>query len=310
VTRGAEKRYRFGPAGASPALVSVTHDILGDPFWAVYRNGLRDAAERFGCDVRHLAPETFSPPGTARLLAEAVDTGPDGLLATIPDPAAVEPELRRAHELGIPVIAVNAADPRRDGERIPYLHYIGASDEAAGAEVARRQLRGEAPASAVCLDHYLHEHVCHHARASGYLQVMRDAGVEAERVRIHGDEPSRALDEVRSVVAAGAHPLAVCTLGPPGAAAVSAALEAERPPAPVRHASFDLAPEQLAAIAAGTLDFSVDSQQYLQGFLGVALLHLHVTAGFRLAGDVLTGPAFVDAGNREQVEQGVAHGLR
>jgi simple sugar transport system substrate-binding protein len=310
VTGGAEKRFRFGPPGASPRLFSVTHDILGDPFWAVYRNGVRDAAERFGCDVVHLAPETFSPRGMATLLGEAVDARPDGLLATIPDPAAVERPLRRAHELGIPVIAVNAADPRPDGERIPYLHYIGASDEAAGAEVGRRQLRAVTPARAVCVDHYMHEHVCHHARCSGYLQVMREAGVEAERVRIHGDEPPRALEEARAVVAGGPYPLAICTLGPPGTAAVAAALETERPAGAVGHASFDLAPEQLAAIAAGTLDFSVDSQQYLQGFLGVALLHLHATAGFELAGDVLTGPAFVDAGNREQVEDGVERGFR
>jgi simple sugar transport system substrate-binding protein len=304
------KRCRFGPRGGRPRFYSVSHDILGDPFWAVYRNGLRDAAERFECEVVHLAPDTFSPPEMVALLAEAVDARPAGLLATIPDPETVEAELRRAHEADIPVIAVNAADPRAGDSRIPYMHYIGASDELAGAEVARRQLTAQKPAHAVCIDHYMHEHICHHARCSGYLSVMRDAGVDSERIRIPGDHPTQALDDARAALLQGPYPLAICTLGPPGAEAVSTAIAEESLAGSVAHASFDLASQQLASIHAGTLDFTVDSQQYLQGYLGISLLHLHATTGFQLAGDVLTGPVFVDAENCDQVSEAVSRGLR
>jgi simple sugar transport system substrate-binding protein len=304
------KRCRFGPDGASPRFYSVTHDILGDPFWAVYRKGLQDAAEQLACEVIHLAPETFSPPGMVALLAEAVDARPDGLLATIPDPEVVEKQLRRARAATIPVIAVNAADPRPGERRIPYLHYIGSSDELAGAEVARRQLSAGRPARAVCIDHYMHEHVCHHARCSGYLEVMSEAGIDADHVRIHGDEPAKALVDARRILLDGPYPLAICTLGPPGAEVVSALVAEETLGGRVAHASFDLAAHQLAAIRAGTLDFTVDSQQYLQGYLGVALLRLHATTGFQLAGDVLTGPVFVDAHNLDQVEHAVDLGLR
>lgn len=310
MTAARGKRFRFGPAGGRPRFYSVSHDILGDPFWAVYRNGLRDAAERFGCEVIHVAPGTFSPPETVALLAEAVDARPSGLLATIPDPEVVEGELRRARAAEIPVIAANAPDPRPRDVRIPYLHYIGASDELAGAEVARRQLGAQRPARAVCVDHYMHEHVCHHARCSGYLRTMRDAGVDAEHARIRGDDPTQALVDARRIVREGPYPLAVCSLGPPGAEAVSAALAGDALAGAVSHASFDLACHQLAAIRAGTLAFTVDSQQYLQGYLGIALLHLHATAGFQLAADVLTGPVFVDGRNVETVEQAVHHGLR
>jgi simple sugar transport system substrate-binding protein len=304
------KGCRFGPSGATPRFYSVTHDILGDPFWAVYRNGLRDAADRFACEVVHLAPDTFSPPGMVALLGEAVDARPDGLLATVPDPEVVEGELRRAHAAGIPLIAVNAADPRAGESRIPYLHYIGASDELAGAEVARRQLSAGRPARAVCVDHYMHEHVCHHARCSGYLGVMRDAGIDAEHVRIRGDDPATALLDARRILLEGPYPLAICTLGPPGAEAVSAVAAGESLAGRVTHASFDLAAHQLEAIRAGTLDFTVDSQQYLQGYLGVALLHLHATTGFQLAGDVLTGPVLVDADSVDRVQAAVGAGLR
>ena len=304
------KRARFGADDASPRFFSVTHDILGDPFWAVYRAGLRDAAAELGCRVDHLAPPSFSPSGMVSLLAEAVDAAPDGLLATVPDHRVVEDELRRAIVLGIPVIAVNAADPRDERSRIPYSHYIGASDEGAGAQVARRQLAESTPARALCVDHYLEDNICHQARCAGYLATMHEAGVAAERLRVPGDDPPRSLAEARAALSGGPLPTAVCTLGPPGSAAVVAAVEAEGLKGRIRHASFDLAPAQLDAIRAGKLDFSVDSQQYLQGYLGIVALHLKATKGFELAGDILTGPAFVDQSNCDRVEEGIRRGFR
>jgi simple sugar transport system substrate-binding protein len=304
------KRDRFGERSATPRFFSVTHDILGDPFWAVYRRGLSDATEHLRCRVDHLAPATFSPPGMVRLLAEAIDARPDGMLATVPDHQVVESELRRAIALDIPVIAVNAPDPRDASSRIPYAHYIGASDERAGAEVARRQLLDGEPKRALCLDHYLTDNICHQARCSGYLGVMREAGVPADRLRVPGDDPAPSLAHARAALREGPLPVAVCTLGPPGSAAVATAIEAERLQGQVQHASFDLAPAQLEAIRAGRLDFSVDSQQYLQGYLGVVALHLKATKGYELAGDVLTGPAFVDRSNCDQVAEGIRSGFR
>src|ERR687892_225645 len=38
---------------------SVTHGAPGDPFWAVYRKGVRDASKLAGVEVKDLAPEKF-----------------------------------------------------------------------------------------------------------------------------------------------------------------------------------------------------------------------------------------------------------
>jgi simple sugar transport system substrate-binding protein len=301
--------FRGAQARAAPTFFSVTHDMLGDPFWAVYRRGLRDAAERFECTVHHLAPEQFSPEDMVAQLEAAIAAEPDGVLSTVPDAAVVEGPLRRAIESGIPVIAVNAADPRPPRERIPYMLYIGADDVLGGETVARRLLEERDMRRALCVDHYLVEHTCHNDRCSGFSDAMRKAGVAADRLRVPGSEPGRAVRELRNYLTE--HEVdAICTLGPPGAAAVVEAVGAEGLHGRIVHASFDLAPEQLEAIKAGHLLFTIDSQQYLQAFLGIELLALHLERGFTLGGDVLTGPALVDRRNVEQVAAGVAAGWR
>jgi len=309
--RSEEKDVVFEGRGgrASRTFFSVTHDILGDPFWAVYRRGLRDAAERFGCTVHHLAPEHFSPEDMVAFLDVAIAAEPDGLLSTIPDAEVVDGPLRAAIDSGIPVIAVNAADPRPPGVRIPYMLYIGADDVIGGETAAQTLLRDRQIRRAVCVDHYLVEHTCHSDRCAGFSRAMKKADVAADKLRVPGDEPEQAVRQLREYVVRQEVD-AICTLGPPGAAAVVEALDADGLHGQIVHASFDLAPEQLDAIRLGRLLFTIDSQQYLQAYLGIELLALHVEQGFTLGGNVLTGPAVVDQHNVEQVAAGVGSGWR
>ncbi len=65
-------------------------------------------------------------------------------------------------------------------------------------------------------------------------------------------------------------------------------------------AGFDITPEIIDAIEAGTIAFTIDQQQYLQGYLPILLLYLNVT-NLNTAGGglpILTGPGFVDADER------------
>ena len=55
---------------------AVTHDILGDVFWEVFRRGLFDGAARYDVEVEHLRPGKFSPEIQARLIGEAVAARP------------------------------------------------------------------------------------------------------------------------------------------------------------------------------------------------------------------------------------------
>ena len=70
--------------------------------------GARDAAEAMKVEFAH----NFAPSGDmadmARLIESAAATQPDGLVVSLPDPAALGGAIRAAAESGIPVITINS----------------------------------------------------------------------------------------------------------------------------------------------------------------------------------------------------------
>ncbi len=297
--------------GERQIFYAVTHDILGDPFWEVFRHGLYDASALTGCEVEHLRPGSFSPEKMIELIEAAIDARPVGLLSTIPDVATVDAPLRRAVDARIPLIAINTPDSRPKTERIPYLFYIGGDDELGGRIAAERILRERTPQSALCVDHYEIDHVCHRARYEGFAATMTAAGIPCDRLHVPGSRPDQALATIQMQLGQKHPPDALLTLGPPGCDAVVGALSAlakddQRP----LHITFDLAPAQLEAIRSGFALGTIDSQQYLQGYLGILHLHLYVEHGFLLASDILTGPSVVDRHNLADVEERARQHIR
>ena len=66
---------------------------------------------------------------------------------------------------------------------------------------------------------------------------------------------------------------------------------------------FDLVPETLAAIKAGGLDYTIDQQPYLQGFLPVLALYFYkISGGLLFPAETNTGLLFVTKDNVEQYQ--------
>jgi len=75
---------------------------------------------------------------------------------------------------------------------------------------------------------------------------------------------------------------------------------------------FDISPDIITAIKAGDIAFTVDQQQYLQGYLPIVLMYLQAT-NLNTAGGglpILTGPGFVDKDNVDAVSALVDKGTR
>jgi simple sugar transport system substrate-binding protein len=78
-------------------------------------------------------------------------------------------------------------------------------------------------------------------------------------------------------------------------------------------ATFDLNNQLTSAIKKGAIQFAVDQQPYLQGYLAIDSLWLYKNNGNYSGGGeqpVLTGPAFVDKTNVEQIAKYAANGTR
>ncbi|WP_080867526.1 sugar ABC transporter substrate-binding protein [Agrobacterium tumefaciens] len=289
---------------------AVTHDILGDVFWEVFRRGLLDAAARYDVDVEHLRPGRFSPEIQAGLIDGALHARPDGIISTIPDIAAVDGILRKVVESDIPLIAINAKDPRPRNERIPYMFYIGGDDTNAGKLAGEHIIGKCAPAAGMCVDHYLYDHICHSDRYRGFANAFEAARLPVDRLRVPGGDPEACARAVADYLRQNPQVDAVLTLGPPGAEAVLAARKILGDDRRWDHITFDVAQPQIDGLRSGEIMATIDCQQYLQGFLSVQSMWMHVAQGFTMADDIYTGPIVVDLSNVDAAEEGVRQGIR
>jgi simple sugar transport system substrate-binding protein len=156
--------------------------------------------------------------------------------------------------------------------------------------------------------HYLHEHICHHERWIAFQDVLTKHHIVAKRLHIPGEQPTAGAKQIALFLNENPEIDVVFTLGPPGAQAVlEAASLVQRE---TKHLTFDVAPLQIEAIRSGRIMATVDSQQYLQGYLSVEWMLLYIRHGFTLSCDLYTGPVIVDQHNVEAAAEGVKSGFR
>ncbi len=76
--------------------------------------------------------------------------------------------------------------------------------------------------------------------------------------------------------------------------------------------TFDLNADAAQAIKDGKIEFSIDQQPYVQGYLAVTALYLKLKNGNDMGGGgpVLTGPSFVDKSNIDTILPFAKQGTR
>ncbi|AEH51168.1 sugar ABC transporter substrate-binding protein [Pseudothermotoga thermarum] len=286
----------------------VSHGGPADPFWGVVMKGVQDAAQKFGVNAIYLGPEKFSIKEFIDLVNSAIARKPDGLVVTMTNPVALDEPLRQAIKMGIPVVAINVPDDRPVGERIPYLCYVGMNEYLAGVYAARRMLQEFTPKRAVVA---IHEpgHVGLEARAKGIADVLGEKKIPVEKLDITTD-PTKALTLLKSYLMKYPDTDAIFTLGPLGAHPAIQLVEEEKLVGKVKIGAIDLTPKITEAIRKGVVVFTIDQQQYLQGYLPIVFLYMYKTYGLIPVGDVLTGPFIVDKSNVDIVEETVKAGYR
>ena len=116
--------------------------------------------------------------------------------------------------------------------------------------------------------------------------------------------------EIKSKLQADKSYDAVIALNPDIANAAATAIKGASSNAKL--ATFDLNPDVITRIKDGQIEFAVDQQQYLQGYLPIVFLKLFKTNANTVGGGlpVLTGPGFVDKSNAEAIEALAKAGTR
>jgi simple sugar transport system substrate-binding protein len=288
-------------------IAVVTHGQASDPFWAVVRSGIERASHQLGVSVSYSAPDTFDMRRMRQLILQAVATRPDGLVVSIPDAKALGGAIRSAVRAGIPVVSINSGTDV--SKRLGVLAHVGQPDEAAGVAAGRR-MAGEGVERAVCIKHET-GNAGLDARCRGFGRAMRAAGRASSVLTVN---LQRRHDAEQKIAAAAQtlHVDGMLTLGPGGTLPAIEGLRIDRLLGSVRLATFDLSPEVLSALKNDEIDFAVDQQPFLQGYLPVVFLAQNARFGLLPAKGTLvpTGPSFVTRQNVGAVQALTRQGIR
>ncbi|GAA4615259.1 sugar ABC transporter substrate-binding protein [Actinoallomurus liliacearum] len=282
-------------------IAMVTHQPPGDTFWDIVRKGAEAAAAKDNVQLVY----SNDPDGDkqATLVQNAIDSKVDGIAVTLSHPDAMAGTVKKASGGGIPVVVLNAG--MDDWQKVGALEFFG-SDESLAGESAGKRLSTEGAKHVLCV---LHEQgsVSLEARCGGLAKTFSG---KTDKVYVQGTN----MPSVRSTIAAKLKQDKsidrVVALGAPFA--LTALQSVKDAGSPAKVAAFDMNPAMVKAVQDGTVEWAVDQQPYLQGYLAVDSLWLYKTNGNVLGGGQATptGPYFVDKNNVAAVAQYASRGTR
>jgi simple sugar transport system substrate-binding protein len=305
----ADKTYRF---------VMVSHIGSNDPNMKWLTLSLDAFEEKYpNVKTEYISTNQYSVQEHVRLLEQAISTRPDGIAVPIVSSEAFEGPLRKAIEQGIPVVAFNIPDTRPEGERIPYLTYVGGDEYLTGKKLGEFALSkveaGDipAPVRVVCASHDA-AHQGLKARCQGMKDVMTPAGAKFDELFI-GAEPATARTTLQSYLQANPdtnYIFTVASWSSPWAWGVAndMGLAPDVDDKGVTVITVDASPVALAGIKRGHVLATNSQGFWLQGYVPMEWLYWYHELGYEPQSDILTGPVIVDASKIDHWE-GLVRGI-
>jgi len=290
-------------AQKKPHIIVVTHGQVSDSFWVVVKNGVEAAAKETNSTVEYRAPEKFDMVALSQLIDAAVASKPDGLIVSIPDASALSKSIQEAVAAKIPVISINSGSDVF--KKLGCLLHVGQEEELAGQRAGER-MKAEGVKKAAVINQEV-GNVALDLRAKGFSEGL---GTNAEVVAVTMDFTS-ARNAIAAYLQKNPDVEGILALGPTGAEPALQAIEEAGKAGKIKFGTFDLSPTVLQAIDKKQMEFAIDQQQYLQGYLSVMIMANYIKYGLLPANDVvLTGPGFVTAETAKQVIDLSKKGIR
>jgi simple sugar transport system substrate-binding protein len=288
--------------GSGLTIAMVTHSDEGS-FWSVVKKGAQQAAKDEGVKLIW-SPSNNDPQKEAQLIDAAISQKVDGLAVSVPNADAIKDSLAKAKDANIPVITLNSG--AEQFKELGAITHVG-QDESIAGQAAGQRFKSEGAKKVLCIIHE-QNNIGLQQRCDG---VKQGFGGDVTNLQVKGTaDISTTQTEIRSKLQADKSFDAVIALNPDIASATAGAIKGASLDAKL--ATFDLNPDVIKRIKAGDIEFAVDQQQYLQGYLPIVFLKLFKTNANTVGGGqpVLTGPGFVDKTNVATVEKLAEQGTR
>lgn len=275
-------------------FVFVNH-ALTNPFFVPARYGSFDAGEILGVDVEWTGSTSSDVGEMVRAMRRAIETKADGIAVSIIDPAAFNGPTALALSRGIPVVSYNADGGKANAR----LAYFGQDNYQSGLELGAR-LVGLVQRGDVYLFIATPRQQNIQPRIDGALDAIRDSGRPvAAHVVASGVDVGAELKKIEATYQAHRNLRGLFAVDAGSTAGVAQVMRRHRlHERGVRAGGYDLLTPTLQAIHDREVDFTIDQQPYLQGFLPVLQLFLYkYSSGLVAPADTNTGLNFVTRAN-------------
>ena len=315
------------PASASAAkcpykFALITHGDNGN-FWSVVYKGAKNGASDYGCKLTEVYGSQqqgqAQPDDSAEnaQIQNAINAKVNGIAVSDHDPSLMNKTLAKAHAAGIPVVLLNAGCDPADIAASKAMTCVGQPESLAGTQAGAR-FKSQGLTNVLCVIHQSGQNLLDRcnglAQGLGVGQSCKTGTAPAKGPACTelilstpnaASNPTQAIGQVTAYLQAHPGIQAVLTLN----TAISDTLVATHPKAKV--ATFDLDSTVETDLKAGTLDFAIDQQQYLQGYLPIVFLYLYNAHHGNSTGGgstVASGPLIVDKTNIAKVSAAIKAG--
>jgi simple sugar transport system substrate-binding protein len=293
-----------GAAGNFPEtpnwrFVFVNH-VTTNPFFVPTQYGAEDAAKLLDVSYQWTGSANSTVGEMVTAVNTAVSGRADGIAVSVVDKDAFRAPVDQALDAGIPVVSYNA-DGAREDVGTNRLAYIGQGLFESGYELGKRaasMVDGGEVVAFIATPGALNIQ----PRIDGAQQALRDSGkpITFSSQASDADVP-RSLSIIDAYVQGHRSLAGILAVDAGSTQSIGQVVKKYnlRSAGTLKVAGgFDLTPETLAGIKDDSLDFTIDQQPYLQGFLPVLSLYL-----FKLSGGLVvpvqtnTGLSFVTKDN-------------
>ena len=289
-------------SGQDVTVAVVTHGD-GGVFWSVFKKGALQAGKDLGITVNY---QESNNSGTKQsdMINQAVADGAQGLAVSLADPDAVKAAVAAAAAAGLPIVTTNSGSTLY--KEFGAFTHIGQDEFTAGAGAGEKF--NDAGVKVLLCAKQEQTNTGLDARCDGAKSTFK--GKFLTPVTTSGDQSGKQQADMKAALDADPTIDGVFATGPVIAHDTAAAVkELGRT---ITVGGVDLSSPLLDDIVAGDVAFTIDQQQYLQGYISVLALYLNITNKNTLGGGlpINTGPGFVDKTNAAAVKDLVAKGTR
>jgi simple sugar transport system substrate-binding protein len=293
-------------AQTKPRIIVVTHGQAADSFWLIVRNGVEIATEQTDTNVDYRSPETFDVQAMARLIDEAVASKPDALVVSIPDATALSRSIKAAVAAKIPVVSINSG--LEVSRQLGCLMYI-CQDEGAAGRKAGQKMKAMGVKEAIILNQEVGNFALEQ-RIKGFRAGFEGPFHHVQVLAVKMDF-GECQNLVRDYLQRNQNVDGILALGPTAAEPALATLVQLGKMGQIKLCTFDISPAVMAALSKKQIEFAIDQQEWLQGYLPIVFLANYVRYGSIPQNDfILTGPSLVTSENIGKVVNLLSLGFR